>query len=126
MLYKDIDASFRKLTTGDIGEKTGTSAIIQFIQDVLLTEEGEALFNASYFTNISDYLEGTANIFSSLSLKREIFSALNNNLKNIIIKEDDVSVTPNYDDNTYDILISYRESEVEEKKEIEFSLNLSR
>ena len=126
MLYKDIDPSFRKLSTGGISEKEGTAAIIQFIQDILLTEEGESLFKPSYFTNISDYLEGTASIFSSLSLKREIYSALNNHLKNVIIREDDIIVTPNYVDNAYDIHISYRESDVEEQKDIEFSLNLSR
>lgn len=126
MLFKDIDMSMRKLANGSIGEKTGTTAIIQSIQDIILTEEGEDLETPTNFTNISDYLQGTVNIFSSLSLKREIYSSLNNQLKNVIIGEDDVVVTTDYDNNLYNVLISYRESELSEKQDIEFELKITR
>jgi len=126
MQYKDIDASFRKLSNGSIGEKEGKSAIIQSIQNIILTEEGESLFKDEYCTNISDYLQGTVNIFDSLSLKNEIFKALDNRLEDIIIEENDIIIKPNYDDNVYEISISFRKSSVENEEIVEFIINLNR
>jgi phage baseplate assembly protein W len=55
--YKDIDLTFAKNTnTGDIYKKKDAAAVKQAIKNLLLTNNLERPFNASFGANLNDFL----------------------------------------------------------------------
>jgi len=126
MVLYDIDSTLRKLSNGLIAHKGGETAIAQIIKDVLLTQRGESLFDPDNYTTLSDYLEESVNNINSASIRNLIFFALNDRLDELLISEDDITVTPNYDDQVYEIEINYREQDLQQTKAINFDIKIKR
>ena len=104
--YKDINITFKKHpVTDDLVVSKDASAIKQAIVNLLLTNKGERLMNPTYGSDIRSYLfepmdYGTAN-------------QIKNNIRNTIeifeprIRVLQISATPNFDDNGFDITMTY-------------------
>tara|TARA_B100000131_G_scaffold108198_1_gene105040 strand:+ start:37 stop:429 length:393 start_codon:yes stop_codon:yes gene_type:complete len=104
--YRDINITFKKHpVTDDLVVSKDASAIKQAIVNLLLTNKGERLMNPTYGSDIRSYLfepmdYGTAN-------------QIKNNIKDTIetfeprIRLLRISATPNFDDNGFDITMTY-------------------
>ena len=128
MGIKDFDISFKRISsTGGIGIKDDREAITQAIRHVLLTRKGEKLFDPNFGGSLGDYTDGSVSRLDSLSIKDDIYYALINEMKDIIIiNKADITVIANKEYNKYDILIEYRRVDTEESsEEISFSLNVN-
>ena len=127
-IFKDIDPSFRRLVSlkNGISIKEGIDAISQHIQNILLTQRGEKLFNPEFGTDIADYTEESTNILNAMEIKDIIYNSLSNELENIIITDKDIEVVSNENEEKYDITISYKQSEISEKESISFDIKITR
>jgi phage baseplate assembly protein W len=125
-IFYDIDGSYRKNSSGGVTPKSGQQAIIQYIEDILMTEPGEALFNAEFKSTILDYIEGAANTIGAIMLRSEIFDLLSNHLVGIIIEEDDIEVDVDKINGIYEIYISYRENDLKEREQVVFNIETNR
>ena len=104
--FKDLNITFKKHpVTNDVVVSKDASAIKQAIVNLLLTNKGERLMNPTYGSDIRSYLfepmdYGTAN-------------QIKNNIRNTIeifeprIRVLQISATPNFDDNGFDITMTY-------------------
>mgnify|MGYP001308953404 FL=1 len=104
--YKDINITFKKHpVTDDLVVSKDASAIKQAIVNLLLTNKGERLMNPTYGSDIRSYLfepmdYGTANqIKNNIRDTIEIFEPR--------IRVLQISATPNFDDNGFDITMTY-------------------
>lgn len=128
MGIKDFDISFKRISsTGGIGIKDEKEAITQAIRHVLLTRKGEKLFDPNFGGSLGDYTDGSVSKLDSLSIRDDIYYALINDMKDIIIIEkDDITVVANKKMKKYDITIQYRRVDAEKSsQEISFSLNVN-
>jgi len=126
-IRSDIDLNFRKLSDGSIAIKTGVDAIKQSVEFILFTQPGERPYDPEFGSTIPTFLEGSANRLNSLIIKDIIFTKLKNYLSDqIILFKSDISVEPNYDENTYDISIYYRENKIQTPQEINFNISVER
>ena len=55
-LYRDIDLSFQKRTTGDIFKKSDAAAVKQAVKNLLMTNFGEKPFQPKYGGNLNGLL----------------------------------------------------------------------
>ena len=104
--YRDINITFKKHpVTDDLVVSKDASAIKQAIVNLLLTNKGERLMNPTYGSDIRSYLfepmdYGTANqIKNNIRDTTEIFEPR--------IRVRQISATPNFDDNGFDITMTY-------------------
>ena len=104
--YRDINITFKKHpVTDDLVVSKDASAIKQAIVNLLLTNKGERLMNPTYGSDIRSYLfepmdYGTANqIKNNIRDTIEIFEPR--------IRVLQISATPNFDDNGFDITMTY-------------------
>lgn len=127
MGIKDFDISFKRITsTGGIGIKDNREAITQAIRHVLLTRKGEKLFDPNFGGSLGDYTDGSVSKLDSLSIKDDIYYALTNEMKDIIIiNKSDITVKANKKNNKYDISIDYKKVETEQTETISFSLTMT-
>lgn len=126
--FKDIDPGFRRLVSlkNGITIKEGIDAISQYIQNIILTQRGEKLFDPDYGTDIADYTEESTNNLNALEIKDIIYNSLSNDLENLIITPQDIEVISNNDEEKYDITISYKQSSISEKESISFDIKITR
>ena len=84
--YSDIDLSFTAkpgsvdengVRTGDIYRKTDAAAVIQAVENILLTNTGEKPFEPSFGGNIRSMLFDQSTAFSSTFLLTQISNAIN-------------------------------------------------
>ena len=84
--YSDIDLSFAAkpgsvdengVRTGDIYKKTDTKAVIQAVENILLTNSGEKPFEPSFGGNIRSMLFDQSTAFSSTFVMTQISNAVN-------------------------------------------------
>ena len=104
--FRDINIGFKKHpVTDDLVVSKDASAIKQAIVNLLLTNKGERLMNPTYGSDIRSYLfepmdYGTANqIKNNIRDTIEIFEPR--------IRVLQISATPNFDDNGFDITMTY-------------------
>ena len=104
--FKDLNITFKKHpVTDDLVVSKDASAIKQAIVNLLLTNKGERLMNPTYGSDIRSYLfepmdYGTANqIKNNIRDTIEIFEPR--------IRVLQISATPNFDDNGFDITMTY-------------------
>ena len=126
MIYRDIDFSLRRLSSGDINVKTNENAVAQMLEVLLLTQKGERVFDKDFGTDIVDYLYESANILNAMTIKDKIYTAIKNYMTNVIIEENDISMIVNTKTNAYEIYISYSENEEQEKTNISLTLKVFR
>jgi hypothetical protein len=91
--------------TGDITKKLNENAIAQSIRNLLLTSHYERPFKPQLGSNVKKFLfEPIDNITTSL-IQDSIFETLRNYEPRITIQE--VVATPNYDEQRYDVNITF-------------------
>ena len=105
--YKDINITFKKHpVTNDIVVSKDASAIKQAIVNLLLTNKGERLMNPTYGSDIRKYLFEPLDYGTSYLIKGNIESTISKFEPRISVLR--ISCKPNYDDNGFDVEMTYR------------------
>ena len=104
--FKDISMSFKvsPLTFDLIANKNET-AIARSIRNLILTAPGERPFNPELGSQVSRLLFNPMDDITTDSLREQISNTINNFEPRVEINT--VEVTPEYDNNGYNVLISY-------------------
>jgi phage baseplate assembly protein W len=104
--YSDFDLDFvAHPVTKDITKKLNENAIAQSIRNLLLTGHYERPFKPELGSNLRKFLfEPIDNITTSL-IQDAIFQTLKNYEPRIEIQE--ITAAPNYDEDRYDITLSF-------------------
>jgi len=104
--FKDFNLSFKPHpVTEDLMVVKDAADIKQSIKSLLLTRKGERLFNSDIGTNLTDLLFEVADFATASLIRDEIIVVLSNYERRINILKLDVDV--NFEDNGYDIQLSY-------------------
>ena len=104
--FKDISMSFEVNPINDdlIGVKNRT-AIARSIRNLVLTVPGERFFNPNLGSRISEILFDTLDELSASSIRDEIEETIIKYEPRVTL--DNVEVKPNYDNNEFDVTITY-------------------
>lgn len=104
--FKDISMSFQvnPLTYDLIGIKNQT-AISRSVRNLVLTIPGERFFNQNLGSNVNKLLFENIDSLTAASIQDEIRTTINNYEPRVKLRS--VEVSPNYDQNQFDISITY-------------------
>ena len=104
--FKDISMSFQvnPITSDIIGVKNDT-AIARSIRNLVLTTPGERFFNPDLGSGVSKVLFETIDEISSSVIRDEIEETIIRFEPRV--KLEDVRVKPNYDNNEFDVTVTY-------------------
>ena len=105
--FKDISASFKShpLTSDVIGLKNA-NAIARSVRNIVLTFPGEKPFNPNFGSRISRSLFENIDNISAITIRDEIENSIRRFEPRVIL--DDIIVKPDFDNNSFDVLIVYR------------------
>ena len=104
--YKDINITFKKHpVTDDLVVSKDASAIKQAIVNLLLTNKGERLMNPTYGSDIRSYLFEPMDFGTANQIKNNIKDTIETFEPRIRVLQ--ISATPNFDDNGFDITMTY-------------------
>jgi phage baseplate assembly protein W len=104
--FRDISLAFQKHPiTNDVTVLTNETAINRSIRNLVLTGLGERFFSPNLGSQIGKSLFELLDIGSASIIKTEIENTIKNFEPRVFLNT--VEVTPIYDDNAYDVLISY-------------------
>ena len=105
--FKDLNITFKKHpVTDDVVVSRDASAIKQAIVNLLLTNKGERLMNPNYGSDIRRYLFEPLDYGTSYLIKGNIESTISKFEPRISVLR--ISCKPNYDDNGFDVEMTYR------------------
>ena len=105
--FKDLNITFKKHpVTNDVVVSKDASAIKQAIVNLLLTNKGERLMNPTYGSDIRKYLFEPLDYGTSFLIKGNIESTISKFEPRISVLR--ISCKPNYDDNGFDVEMTYR------------------
>ena len=104
--FKDISMSFEvnPINNDIIGVKNDT-AIARSIRNLVFTVPGERFFNEDLGSKVSQVLFDTVDDISAASIKDEIEETIIRYEPRV--KLQDVKAIPNYDENSFDVTITY-------------------
>ena len=104
--FRDISMSFEinPISNDLIGVKNDT-AIARSIRNLVLTTPGERFFNPTLGSKISDILFDNLDDISAAALRDEIEETIIRFEPRV--KLDDVKVVPDYDNNEFNVTVSY-------------------
>ena len=104
--FKDISMSFQvnPITSDIIGVKNDT-AIARSIRNLVLTTPGERFFNPDLGSGVSKVLFETIDEISSSVIRDEVEETIIRFEPRV--KLEDVRVKPNYDNNEFDVTVTY-------------------
>ena len=104
--YRDINITFKKHpVTDDLVVSKDASAIKQAIVNLLLTNKGERLMNPTYGSDIRSYLFEPMDYGTANQIKNNISDTIETFEPRIRVLQ--ISATPNFDDNGFDITMTY-------------------
>ena len=104
--FKDLNITFKKHpVTNDIVVSKDASAIKQAIVNLLLTNKGERLMNPTYGSDIRSYLFEPMDFGTANQIKNNIRDTIETFEPRIRVLQ--ISATPNFDDNGFDITMTY-------------------
>ena len=104
--FKDININFKKHpVTDDLVVSKDASAIKQAIVNLLLTNKGERLMNPTYGSDIRSYLFEPMDYGTANQIKNNIRDTIETFEPRIRVLQ--ISATPNFDDNGFDITMTY-------------------
>ena len=104
--YRDINITFKKHpVTNDVVVSKDASAIKQAIVNLLLTNKGERLMNPTYGSDIRSYLFEPMDFGTANQIKNNIRDTIGTFEPRIRVLQ--ISATPNFDDNGFDITMTY-------------------
>jgi phage baseplate assembly protein W len=105
-LYSDIDFAFtKKPVSADVALSYDAQAVIRSIRNILSTKHYDRLFNPDFGTNLENLLFENFSVVTSQEIKREVSRMLQNYEPRADLR--DVQVSPNADNNTYDVTITF-------------------
>ena len=104
--YREINITFKKHpVTDDLVVSKDASAIKQAIVNLLLTNKGERLMNPTYGSDIRSYLFEPMDFGTANQIKNNIRDTIETFEPRIRVLQ--ISATPNFDDNGFDITMTY-------------------
>ena len=105
--FKDLSMSFKfNPLSGDLIALKNENAIARAVRNIVLTSPGEKLFNPEFGSSISEILFENVDDITAISIQDEISSSLKNYEPRVELI--DVDVDPNFDQNQFDVRITYR------------------
>ena len=124
--FKDISAIFEvNPLNDDLIVLKNANAIARSIRNLIFTNRGDKPFNPFLGSRVNQMLFDPMDQISSVSLKSEIERTINSFEPRVNL--DEVTVTPNYDENQYDIVIKYQIIGIDiDAQQLSFALELTR
>ena len=105
--FKDLSMSFKfNPLSGDLIALKNENAIARAVRNIVLTTPGEKFFNPDFGSSIGEILFENVDEITAVSIEDEIRSSLKNYEPRVELI--DVNVDPNFDENQFDVTISYR------------------
>ena len=105
--FKDLSISFKfNPLSGDLIALKNENAIARAVRNIVLTTPGEKLFDPDFGSSVSEILFENVDDITAVSIRDEIRSSLTNYEPRVELI--DVEVEPNFDENQFDVLITYR------------------
>ena len=105
--FKDISMSFKfSPLSGDLITLKNENAIARAVRNIVLTTPGEKLFDPDFGSSVSEILFENVDDITAVAIQDEIKSSLQNYEPRVEII--DVIVDPNFDENQFDVVITYR------------------
>ena len=105
--FKDISMSFKfNPLSGDLITLKNENAIARAVRNIVLTTPGEKLFDPDFGSSVSEILFENVDDITAVAIQDEIKSSLQNYEPRVEII--DVIVDPNFDENQFDVVITYR------------------
>lgn len=104
--FKDISASFQiNPLNDDLIPLMNATAIARSVRNLVFTSPGDVPFNPVLGSRVSELLFEPMDNITSIALKEEIEDTIKNFEPRVKLEE--VQVTPDFDENQYDIIIKY-------------------
>ena len=124
--FKDLSMSFKyNPLSGDLITLKNETAIARAVRNIVSTTPGEKLFSPDFGSSVSEILFENVDDITAVSIRDEIRSSLSNYEPRVELI--DVEVDPNFDENQFDVLITYRIIGVDiPPSQLEFALLPSR
>jgi len=105
--FKDISMSFKaNPLNDDLIALKNEAAIARSIRNIVFTNPGEKFFNQSFGSRVSKLLFENIDEITSIEIQNEIENSIISYEPRVSLRE--VSVVPNYDENSFDVKIIYR------------------
>ena len=105
--FKDLSMSFKfNPLSGDLITLKNENAIARAVRNIVLTTPGEKFFDPDFGSSVSEILFENVDEITAVSIEDEIKSSLKNYEPRVELI--DVNVEPNFDENQFDVTISYR------------------
>ena len=105
--FKDISMSFKfNPLSGDLITLKNENAIARAVRNIVSTTPGEKLFDPDFGSSVSEILFENVDDITAVSIEDEIKNCLANYEPRVELI--DVNVDPNFDENQFDVIISYR------------------
>lgn len=104
--FKDISLAFqRHPITNDVTVLINQTAISRSIRNLVLTNVGEKFFKPNIGSRVNSSLFELLDMGAGTAIRSEIESTIKNYEPRVFLNT--VQVTPLYDDNAFDVVISY-------------------
>ena len=105
--FKDLSMSFKfNPLSGDLIALKNENAIARAVRNIVLTTPGEKFFDPDFGSSMGEILFENVDEITAVSIEDEIKSSLKNYEPRVELI--DVNVDPNFDENQFDVTISYR------------------
>ena len=92
--------------SGDLITLKNENAIARAVRNIVLTTPGEKLFDPDFGSSVNEILFENVDEITAVSIQDEIRNCLNNYEPRVDLV--DVNVDPNFDENQFDVKITYR------------------
>ena len=105
--FKDLSMSFKfNPLSGDLIALKNENAIARAVRNIVSTTPGEKLFDPDFGSSVGEILFENVDDITAVSIQDEIRSCLNNYEPRVDLIN--VDVDPNFDENQFDVKITYR------------------
>ena len=105
--FKDISMSFKyNPLSGDLISLSNENAIARAVRNIVLTTPGEKFFDPDFGSSVGEILFENVDDITAVSIEDEIRNCLGNYEPRVELI--DVFVDPNFDENQFDVTITYR------------------
>jgi len=105
--FKDVSMSFKfNPLSGDLITLKNENAIARAVRNIVSTTPGEKFFNPEFGSSIGEILFENVDDITAVSIQDEIKNSLGNYEPRVELI--DVFVDPNFDENQFDVTITYR------------------
>lgn len=105
--FKDVSMTFQiSPLNQDLIILKNESAIARSIRNIVFTLPGEKFFNENFGSRISRSIFENIDEISASVLREQILTSIQNYEPRVTMVN--VKVTPNYDNNSFDVLVTYK------------------